>query len=426
MTRAVGTDAMSHHAATTPSAPSDPPTRVLFIGEAVTLAHVARPYVLARALHEAGDDVHVAVDRRYERLFADEPTPTTAIQSIPSEQFMRALKTGSPIFDADTLRRYVADDLRVIEQVQPDVVVGDLRLSLAVSAVKAGVPYLNMINAYWSPYAATRYPMPELPMTRFLPLSVARAIFHVVRPMVFKQHTKPLNRIRREYGLASLGDDLRTIYTWGDHTLYADVPELAPLEGLPEHHHFIGPVMWSPNTALPAWWDDVPDDQPIIYATFGSSGRADLMHAVLAAAADLPVTVIAATAGRVSITDAPRNALIADYLPGDAAAARASVVVCNGGSPTTHQALAAGTPVLGIASNMDQHLNMALICNAGAGLILRSDRADKADIRTALARLTGDDAYNAAAGRMRDALARYDAPSRLREVIKAVRRPRVV
>ena len=43
--------------------------RVLFMAEAVTLAHVARPHVLANAMTLEGYDVLVACDPRYERLF---------------------------------------------------------------------------------------------------------------------------------------------------------------------------------------------------------------------------------------------------------------------------------------------------------------------------------------------------------------------
>lgn len=70
----------------------------------------------------------------------------------------------------------------------------------------------------------------------------------------------------------------------------------------------------------------------------------------------------------------PSNARVAAYLPGDLVASRSCLVVCNGGSPTSNQALAAGVPVLGIASNMDQFLNMCSIVSACAGRMLRADR----------------------------------------------------
>jgi len=94
---------------------------------------------------------------------------------------------------------------------------------------------------------------------------------------------------------------------------------------------------------------------------------------VLDALADQPVTVIAATADRSDLTNVPANAFIADYLPGEEAAARASVVVCNGGSLSTQQAFVAGVPVIGVAANLDQHLNMEAIERAGAGVLLRTE-----------------------------------------------------
>ena len=50
---------------------------------------------------------------------------------------------------------------------------------------------------------------------------------------------------------------------------------------------------------------------------------------------------------------------LTDYLPGIDAAARFNLVICNDGNPTAQGALAAGVPVLEIACNMDQFLNMA-------------------------------------------------------------------
>ncbi|RXL56259.1 hypothetical protein EO238_33760, partial [Citrobacter sp. AAK_AS5] len=43
--------------------------RILFVGEAVTLAHVVRPAVLARALDPSRYEVVLACDERYLKLF---------------------------------------------------------------------------------------------------------------------------------------------------------------------------------------------------------------------------------------------------------------------------------------------------------------------------------------------------------------------
>jgi UDP:flavonoid glycosyltransferase YjiC (YdhE family) len=390
------------------------------VAEAVTLAHVARPVVLARGLDPARFEVVLASEPRYEALWRDLGLAVRPIRSIAPDRFLAALAEGSPLYDLETLRGYVREDLQVLREVAPDVVVGDFRLSLSVSARVAGIPYLAITNAYWSPYARVPIPMPELPMTRRLGVPLARVLFGLARPIAFALHCVPMDRLRREHGLPRLGPDLRRVYTDADHTLYADVPELVPTDPLPDHHHFLGPIAWSPAVAGPPWWDDLPSDRPIVYLTLGSSGRADLLGVALEAMAELPVTVVAATAGRAAPARVPANAHLADYLPGAEAAARSRLVVCNGGSPTTHQALAAGVPVLGLAANMDQHLNMAGVCRSGAGELIRSEHARAEVIREAVARMLDAPAYASRAAELTRAFARYPAEQRFRSILESV------
>jgi UDP:flavonoid glycosyltransferase YjiC (YdhE family) len=311
----------------------------------------------------------------------------------------------------------VHEDLEVIRETAPDVIVGDFRLSLSVSARVAGVPYLTVTNAYWSPYARQRFPMPELPLSRRIGVAAASGLFRVVRPLAFAAHTRPMNRVRRDYGLPSLGLDLRRVYTDADHTLYADVPELIPTFGMPANHHYLGPILWSPAMDLPPWWQDVPRDRPKVYVNLGSSGRGELLALALEALAPLPVAVLAATLSSGPADRVPGNAWTAPFLPGRDAAARARLVLCNGGSPATHQALAVGTPVLGLAGNMDQHLNMAAIERRGAGRLLRSEHARPATIRAAISAMMDDPAFSVAAAEVAAIFARYDAPARFRRLV---------
>ena len=61
------------------------------------------------------------------------------------------------------MRRDIGHDQALIEAVQPDVIIGDFRLSLAASARRAGVPYAALTNAYWSPQRPLRSPPPAVP-----------------------------------------------------------------------------------------------------------------------------------------------------------------------------------------------------------------------------------------------------------------------
>lgn len=65
--------------------------KVLFVAEAVTLAHVARIYQLANSLDPDVFDVTVAADTRYASLFPADVLKTVSIRSISSQCFMDAL-----------------------------------------------------------------------------------------------------------------------------------------------------------------------------------------------------------------------------------------------------------------------------------------------------------------------------------------------
>jgi UDP:flavonoid glycosyltransferase YjiC (YdhE family) len=90
------------------------------------------------------------------------------------------------------------------------------------------------------------------------------------------------------------------------------------------------------------------------------------------------------------------------------------LVICNGGSPTSQQALAAGVPVIGIASNLDQFLNMQAIEAAGAGVLSRADRFREDRFRSLVQRTLNDGGFRVAAQRIAMWFARYPAAQRFR------------
>lgn len=370
-------------------------TRVLMFAEAVTLAHLARPLALARALDPDKYEVVLACDSRYRKFYEGGAWDFVDLHSIAPEQFMDALARGAPVYDERCLASYIDEDLERIDAVGPDLVVGDFRLSLAVSARERHVPYVAISNAYWHPGYRREFPLPVLPISRLLPLPLARLLFKAFRPLAFAFHCRPMNRLMARHGLPSLGHDLRKVYTDADHVLLSDVHELHPLQSTDVRHSYIGPLLWSPDVSLPPWWDE-RDDRPVIYVNLGSSGPHSLLPTILGALASLPVRVWASTAGVPFSGAIPENARLAPYLPGGAATAKACLVICNGGSMTVQQALSEGVPVMGVASNMDQFMSMCPVVEAGAGEIVRADRCSRAAIAQGVRTLLRAQASSAA------------------------------
>ncbi|HUK90118.1 MAG TPA: nucleotide disphospho-sugar-binding domain-containing protein [Blastocatellia bacterium] len=394
--------------------------RILFIGEAITLSHAARPMALAGALDHAGYDVHVACDQRYSRLFDQPRFPVTPITcSIPADRMLDVLSGRSPLFDADTLDSYVREDLELFQKTNPDIVVGDMRQSLAVSSRVASIPYINIINAQWSPYSNVDFELPDNPLAHFIPEPLAQMMLSVAAPFATAYHTVPINVICLKYGVHPIHWEMKQVYSFGDYALYPDVPEIVPSRNLPSNHRYLGPIMWSPRVDLPEWWDQLPNDRPIVYVNLGSSGNPQLLDALLGALAEMPLHVIAAT-GQCSANATAGNAYMATYLPGAQAAARSSLVICNGGNLSTQQALAGGAPVLGLVSNLDQLLFMKALSRTGAGELLRDAQVNASSIKETVSRMLQQKQYKEAADRLAGILASTDACLTFREVVDSI------
>ncbi len=209
------------------------PARVLFMSEALAISHVARPSVLAAHLRRQGYDVCVARDPRYSNLIPEDGFETVDLQSLPSSVAQDRLARQEPVHDANTLDRYVQEDLRVLRAFKPDIVAGDQRHSLAISSRLAKIPYINIADAHWSPAVDIQYELPSSPLSGIIGMPLSNLIFQVIQPLAFAYQAIPLNVVRMKYGLPGISPDIRICNTYGDFTVYPNDPELFTLKQPP-------------------------------------------------------------------------------------------------------------------------------------------------------------------------------------------------
>ncbi len=365
------------------------PRRILFVAEHVTLSQVVRLLALARNLPSERYEVHFACGEGADWVFAGTSFKRWPLLTVDGPRALAALAKGERLYDVATLERYVQHELALFDAVRPDLVVGDFRLSLAVSTKLRGLPCASLINAYWSPFALReRFPLPDHPIVSLVGVELAERYFPRALPRVFAHFAAPLNKLRRRYGLpeVSLPEQL----CFGDWVLYPDLPELYPVAGSPVTHRYLGAVPWSPEVPLPSELVAGDDSRPLVYVTLGSSGDHSALAAVLKGLDGLPIRGLLATAGRAAPAELPASFRVADYVPGEVVARQARFVVNNGGSSGVYQALAAGAPVLGIPSNLDQYLSMQSVVREGVGLQLRSASLRPEQVRSAALQLCED------------------------------------
>jgi UDP:flavonoid glycosyltransferase YjiC (YdhE family) len=391
--------------------------RILFLAEGATMAHVVRPLVLANSLDPSQFDIHFYSPPRFFPYLRDRPFTVGELKTMPGEQFLANLDKGVPPFPPDVIRDYVKQDCELIRRVGPDLVVGDMRPSLPISARLEGASCAVVMNAYWSPYAKRRSIIPSIPLTRIVPPYLLGSLYRLTEPLVFAIHVGQMNRVRKEFGVPPLPPDLRVMYTEADHVLYPDVPEFLPTSHLPKNHHYVGICQWNPPMSKPDWWKRMEDDpKPKVLIALGSSGAVRVLPALFRALSKISAAVVLATSGRPIHADVT-GMYVADLLPLTETAARCNMVVSHGGSTGVYPAIAAGTPVLGIPSNADQQLSVAVMAESGAGLGVRVEEASETRLLDALERLLSEPQYRLAARRWATVFDRYDSAALFRKFV---------
>ncbi|NBC34131.1 MAG: glycosyl transferase family 1 [Alphaproteobacteria bacterium] len=391
--------------------------RVLFIGEAITLSHIARPAVLATSLPADRYEAFFACDRGAFRLVGDlgSVQPIELDSRMANVDLENFVNFRQEFFDFKTLDHYIQEDTRLFREYRPDVVVGDMRLSLMFSARLAGIPYVNIQNCHWHPRSGVNLRLPANPFSAVIGDAAATLVVNMLAPAA----TVNYNLLSMKYGVPAPGPDFRTILCSGDYLLFPDIPEWSPLPQPPANAAYVGPLVWAPGVAPPDWWDTLDPDRPTIYVSLGSSGQVRLLRAILEALAGLGFQVIAATASRSELGALPANVFAAAYVDGIQAAARSQLAICNGGSMSGPQALSVGCPIIGITSNMDQAAFMQQVARTGAGVEITEAGFNLDGLTQRVREMTGNPGYRQAALRLKAAIARTDRQAALDRILQA-------
>lgn len=371
--------------------------RVLLIGESVTLAHVARPLVFARQL-KFQYEVRIATDESAHKWTIAEGWSPATIHSLSSKEFLRRLKWGECVFRESEVHQNVKEDLALFDDHRPDVVIGDFRLSLSISCCLAQIPYVSLGNAYWYNLSDNQQlPVPELPITPVIGVRAAQWLFDKLSPAIMRGHCARFNKIRRYYGLRPLVGGLEDVYLSADITALVDLKECYPEVAESQNIKFVGPAIWAPFVDLPAWWREEGWSGSVVFICLGSSGQTKVIKMIVNAFLALGWTVLLATAGRFMSIDFQSNKnqlYVADFLPAEKLMKHVQLLVCNGGSPMCQVAMAHGVPVIGVPSNLDQFLNMAMVKRNGLGVEIRPERINQKAVCNAVETIQNDNKIN--------------------------------
>jgi UDP:flavonoid glycosyltransferase YjiC (YdhE family) len=399
--------------------------KILVMPDGNWLAHVSRPFEIAKRLREMGYEVTFAGNGEYMKLPRRAGLRTLAAKTIAPDRVLECVRRGrTNPYDYDLLKELVCEELRLFDKIEPDLVLGDFRPSLGISCQAAEIPLAVTINAAWTNYSSVKIRsiehsglgrMARGVLGRRLPAWLGLA--ERMKRLIIAIDSFPYRRLRREMGLGHCRNMCDVLE--GDLNLLADIPEYGPTNHLPAHFNYIGPIIWEPEARAPSWLDNLSHDRPTLYLTMGSTCSPRFFHEAVEVFANTRYQCIMTTGGMMDIKNPPSNFFVTDYAPGSKIMRKSDVVICHGGNGTLYQAMSAGVPIIGIPTMHDQEINMQRVVDLGIGIQLSELAFEPSHLAEAITRILTEESYKEKVQRLKRIVARYRGSRKGAELINS-------
>ena len=402
---------------------------ILVIGEGISLAHVTRPLLVARALASRGRRIVFATGERYrgwvERQGLARVHP---IYTPDADAVYGRLRRMQPMYTAAELERSVRADLALIEAVGPALVIGDCRNSLRISAELSGVPYAAIMNANCTPWfgGVVRAPA-SFPLNRVLGKDrvdryLSPLLGRPARALACRHLSGPFAKVQKRMGTRGRCRDFRLMFTSDDLNLIADLPQFMPAHRLPDHCHYIGPLCWMEDPEHDAATREllatIDRHSPLVYLSMGSTGSGSVIERIKPVLSQMPCQFVVTTGQPAQVGDWPGNMHPLPFASAAPVLERAAAVICHGGNGTIYQALAWRVPIIAVPTFFDQEIQADQVVAQGLGV--RVDEKDVAEsLVPALRQVLDDPGYIWRATGFGQLLDRSDAAAGAADLVEA-------
>lgn len=330
--------------------------KILAIANAHALAHVSRLLEIAKVLRERGHDILFAGHGKYLQVATWDGFATQELPYISVAQVVSAIRSQKlwQLYPETQLRSFIEAELGLIETFRPDVILLDNRITARTSAEKAGIRTAAVLNVHMSnhkriPFMSASNVLGDWPLVRQIDAVENRIECAVYDKLVMGG----LNRIRRQLSLKPL---FAYEHEEAELSFFADIPEFSPVQRLPAHARYIGPLTWHNTLPAPACLNQLRPGQPTVYFSLGSEGLEDLLpHLAQLAGEGIQVIVATGAATLAQDLKVPEGVFLEPYINTERVLPLCHVVCCHGGNGTIYQALSFGLPIVVVATHEEQY-----------------------------------------------------------------------
>jgi UDP:flavonoid glycosyltransferase YjiC (YdhE family) len=357
--------------------------------------------------------------------------------------FRDQLRTQFPelVGDSNIARELIEGERRALSEIQPDLVIYGFWPMDSIASQLLGIPGVCFLPLPLHPDVLSSSLLKDVPddlkPLTYLPLPLRRFIVrHVPKPVKMRAPGFRQENIRlAAQACGWSGSSRKNLFDMlrADLTIVLDLEDFYVGETLPSTFRIVGPLYATSDRAAdidPAILRlfDPSDEKPKVLCTMRSSGyKEHLLEAVRALTSGIGSgwnSVILAPPAICSLQEAKAhagvgtNSYITDaFVPALSVNELADVVVSHGGQGTVQTALTCGTPIVGVAMQLEQQVNLDNVGAKGAGIRIPTHRWTASNIQGALRNVLEDRRYQENARRLQQSVRRADGKKRSAEAI---------
>ena len=331
------------------------------------LSHYSRSIMLANSIKEQYE-VQILYSEKYNDLYDALKISSFQCLSFDAEMILQhAKKFSFNWIQEDYLETIFLDQVRVIKELKPDLIIGDAIWTLKMAAEYCGVLYCSVINAYMSSYYKEVRGLPlNHPAYQYkekLPGKVFDFITKTAEGWAFRKYHTPFRTIRKKRGLKTKRKLMEELD--GDITLICDHQNLFPVKKTPSSFYNIGPLYYESDTSAEIEVQVVK--RKTILICMGSSG--DFQKLEILKDPILKGFIFIIITGKED-PGFGENFIVHKFLNLHKVLPLVDLMICHGGNGTIYYALKHKVPVLAMPSHFEQEWNMQQLIKFELGDII--------------------------------------------------------
>lgn len=260
------------------------------------------------------------------------------------------------------------DQVRVLREQRPHLVISDFSITLSMAAEYAHVTCYALTIAHLSQYSRLERKAPNFhPAIKVLkwlhcPAGLLMLLTGVGESVEFRTMHKGIRSIRKKYQLKPRKDYLDELQA--EYNLVTDIEDFSPMKGLPGNYTYIGPVFHQHPGAEEDILSRLDPAKKTIFISLGTFWSSDNLYALFNDPLFRAYNIV--IAGKPGIALAPQI-IQKPFVNLEAILPNTDLLICHGGDATVYQSLSHGVPLLGLAFHGEQNWSLQRVENLRSG-----------------------------------------------------------